>query len=155
MPVIAIAPLEKSAAAAFAAAWNLPLVYDEVVERLAGRLGLRRDRVERLLDGSAGLLERLAVDRASLSLLSAEEIVVRAARGAAAGVARAPGGPCARLARARSAATPARSLRVSRACAASRICCAPPMACGRGLPERPARLYSGVQPELYWRQPWH
>jgi hypothetical protein len=84
MPVIAIAPLERSAAAAFAAAWGLPLVYDEVVERLAGRLGLRRDRVERLLDGSAGLLERLTVDRVSLSLLSAEEIVARAARGAAA-----------------------------------------------------------------------
>ena len=84
MPVIAIAPLEKSAAAALAAAWSLPLVYDEVVERLAGRLGLRRDRVERLLDGSAGLLERLTADRASLSLLSAQAIVARAARGDAA-----------------------------------------------------------------------
>lgn len=84
MPVIAIAPLERSAAAALAAAWSLPLVYDEVVDRLAGRLGLRSARVERLLDGSAGLIERLTVDRAGLSLLLAEEIVARASRGASA-----------------------------------------------------------------------
>ena len=41
----------------------------------ADRMRVRKSHVERLLDGSAGLFQRLTADKTSLSIFSADEIV--------------------------------------------------------------------------------
>jgi len=84
MPVIAVISLGEEAAGRLARACGLPLLYRETVERLAGRVGTPARRIARLLDGSAGLLERLTADRTSLSICCADEILSCAAKGRAA-----------------------------------------------------------------------
>lgn len=73
--------LGKDVAAGLGEALGVPVVYHEVIEHLADRMRLRRSHVIRLLDGSAGLLERLTADKTSLSIYSADEIVGLALQG--------------------------------------------------------------------------
>jgi hypothetical protein len=78
MPIIAMTremgSLGKDVAEGLGQALGLPVVYHEVIDCLADRLRVRRSHVQRLLDGSAGLFERLSADKTSLSIFTAEEI---------------------------------------------------------------------------------
>jgi cytidylate kinase len=73
--------LGKDVAAALAEELGVALVYHEVIDHLADRMRVRKSHVVRLLDGSAGLLERLTADKTSLSIFSADEIVNLAMQG--------------------------------------------------------------------------
>src|SRR4029078_6971118 len=64
-----------------AEALRRPVSYHEVIAHLADRLRVRKSHVIRLLDGSAGLLERLTADETSLSIFTADEIYAIAASG--------------------------------------------------------------------------
>jgi cytidylate kinase len=85
MPIVAITremgSLGKDVAAGLGEALGLPVVYHEVIEHLADRMRLRKSHVIRLLDGKAGLLERLSADKTSLSIFSADEIMGLAMQG--------------------------------------------------------------------------
>ena len=85
MPLIAITremgSLGKDVAEGLGAAFGLPVVYNEVAEPLADRMRVRKSHVKRLLDGSAGLFERLSADKTSLSIFSADEILATAQQG--------------------------------------------------------------------------
>jgi len=85
MPLVAITremgSLGKDVAAALAEELGVALVYHEVIDHLADRMRVRKSHVIRLLDGSAGLLERLTADRTSLSIFSADEIINLAMQG--------------------------------------------------------------------------
>src|SRR4249920_1189552 len=87
MPIIAITremgSLGKDVAQVLGAELKLPVVYHEVIDQLADRMRVRKSHVIRLLDGSAGLLERLTADKTSLSIFTADEIFAIAARGGA------------------------------------------------------------------------
>jgi len=89
MPLIAITremgSLGKDVAAALGDELGLPVIYHEVIDHLADRMRLRKSHVIRLLDGSAGLLERLTADETSLSIFTADEIYAIAASGKGAG----------------------------------------------------------------------
>jgi cytidylate kinase len=83
MPIIAITremgSLGKDVAAALGDELGLPVIYHEVIDHLADRMRVRKSHVIRLLDGSAGLLERLSADETSLSIFTADEIYAIAA----------------------------------------------------------------------------
>jgi cytidylate kinase len=85
MPVVAITremgSLGKDVAKGLSEALGVPLYYHEVIDHLADRMRVRKSHVERLLDGSAGLFERLTADKTSLSIFSADEIVNLALQG--------------------------------------------------------------------------
>ena len=87
MPVIAITremgSLGKDVAQRLGDALGLPVIYHEVIDHLADRMRVRKSHVIRLLDGSAGLLERLTADKTSLSIFTADEIYGVALRGGA------------------------------------------------------------------------
>jgi cytidylate kinase len=87
MPIIAITremgSLGKDVAQRLGEALGLPVIYHEVIDHLADRMRVRKSHVIRLLDGSAGLLERLTADKTSLSVFSADEIYAIALRGGA------------------------------------------------------------------------
>src|SRR3954470_11568502 len=87
MPIIAITremgSLGKDVAAALGDELGLPVIYHEVIDHLADRMRVRKSHVIRLLDGSAGLLERLTADETSLSIFTADEIYAIAAGGGA------------------------------------------------------------------------
>jgi len=87
MPIIAITremgSLGKDVAAGLGEALGLPVIYHEVIDHLADRMRVRKSHVIRLLDGSAGLLERLTADETSLSIFTADEIFAIAAKGGA------------------------------------------------------------------------
>ena len=87
MPVIAITremgSLGKDVAQRLGQELGLPVIYHEVIDHLADRMRVRKSHVIRLLDGSAGLLERLTADRTSLSIFTADEIYNIAAKGGA------------------------------------------------------------------------
>jgi len=78
MPIIAITremgSLGKDVARGLGEALGLPVLYHEVIDHLADRLRVRKSHVIRLLDGSAGLLERLTADKTSLALYTADEV---------------------------------------------------------------------------------
>ncbi len=82
MPVITITremgTLGKDVAAGLSDALDVPVIYNEIVDHLADRLRVRKSHVIRLLDGRAGLLERLAADKTSLFVHSAEEVMAMA-----------------------------------------------------------------------------
>lgn len=88
MPIIAITremgSLGKDVARGLAAELKIPVVYHEVIDHLADRMRVRKSHVIRLLDGSAGLLERLTADKTSLSIFTADEIIGIAASGSGA-----------------------------------------------------------------------
>jgi cytidylate kinase len=79
MPVVAITremgSLGKDVAKGLSEALGVPLMYHEVIDHLADRMRVRKSHVTRLLDGGAGLLERLTADKTSLAIFSADEIV--------------------------------------------------------------------------------
>jgi cytidylate kinase len=79
MPIVAITremgSLGKDVAQGLSEELGVPLVYHEVIDHLADRMRVRKSHVIRMLDGSAGLLERLTADKTSLSIFSADEIV--------------------------------------------------------------------------------
>jgi cytidylate kinase len=85
MPVVAITremgSLGNEVAQGLGDALGLPVVYHEVIDHLADRMRVRRSHVIRLLDGHAGLLERLTADKVSMFLHSADEIIALAQRG--------------------------------------------------------------------------
>src|SRR4030095_12968508 len=85
MPLVAITremgSLGKDVASGLAEALKVPLVYHEVIDHLADRMRVRKSHVIRLLDGSAGMLERLTADKTSLSIFSADEIINLAQQG--------------------------------------------------------------------------
>jgi cytidylate kinase len=87
MPIIAITremgSLGKDVAQGLGEALGLPVIYHEVIDCLADRMRVRKSHVVRLLDGSAGLLERLTADKTSLAIFSADEIFAIASRGGA------------------------------------------------------------------------
>jgi len=62
-------------------ACGVPLVHHEIAERLSQRMSMAKDRVERLLGGRAGPLERLSADTTSLAILAAAEIFDFATQG--------------------------------------------------------------------------
>ncbi len=84
MPIMAITremgSLGKDVAEGVSEALGVPLVYHELIDQLADRMRLRKSHVMRLLDGSAGLLERMTADKTSLSIFAAEEIAKVALR---------------------------------------------------------------------------
>lgn len=79
MPVITITremgTLGKDVAAGLSDALDVPVIYNEIVDHLADRMRVRKSHVIRLLDGKAGLLERLAADKTSLFVHSADEVI--------------------------------------------------------------------------------
>jgi cytidylate kinase len=85
MPLVAITremgSLGKDVADGLGKALDLPVIYHEVIEPLADRMRVRKSHVKRLLDGSAGLFERLTADKTSLSIFSADEILSSAVQG--------------------------------------------------------------------------
>jgi cytidylate kinase len=84
MPLIAITremgSLGIEVAERVATELKLPLIHHEVIEHLADKMRLRRSHVERLLDGKAGIFEKLTVDKTSMSIYTAAETVDLAAR---------------------------------------------------------------------------
>jgi len=87
MPVIAITremgSLGKDVARGLGEELGLPVIYHEVIDHLADRMRVRKSHVIRLLDGSAGLLERMTADTTSLSIFTADEILGLASKGGA------------------------------------------------------------------------
>jgi cytidylate kinase len=87
MPIIAITremgSLGKDVARGLGEELGLPVIYHEVIDHLADRMRVRKSHVIRLLDGSAGLFERLTADKTSLSIFTADEIFNIAAKGGA------------------------------------------------------------------------
>ena len=85
MPIITITremgSLGKDVARALGEELRIPVVYHEVIDHLADRMRVRKSHVIRLLDGSAGLLERMTADKTSLSIFTADEIIGLAAQG--------------------------------------------------------------------------
>ncbi|HUL96991.1 MAG TPA: cytidylate kinase-like family protein [Usitatibacter sp.] len=77
MPLVAMTremgSLGKDVAAGVAARHNRKVVYHEIIEPLANKMRLRKSHVERLLDGKAGLWEKLTTDRTALSIFTADE----------------------------------------------------------------------------------
>jgi cytidylate kinase len=85
MPLIAITremgSLGKDVAKGLGEELGVPVIYHEVIDHLADRMRVRRSHVVRLLDGSAGLLERLSADRTSMFIHSADEIIELCTKG--------------------------------------------------------------------------
>jgi cytidylate kinase len=83
MPIIAITremgSLGKDVARGLGDALGLPVIYHEVIDHLADKMRVRRSHVVRLLDGKAGLLERLTADKTSMSIFTADEVFAAAA----------------------------------------------------------------------------
>ena len=77
MPLVAMTremgSLGKDVAAGVAARHNRKVVYHEIIEPVANKMRLRKSHVERLLDGKAGLWEKLTTDRTSMSIFTADE----------------------------------------------------------------------------------
>ena len=85
MPVIAITremgSLGNEVAQGLGNELGLPVIYHEVIDHLADRMRVRRSHVVRLLDGNAGLLERLTADKVSMFLHTADEVIGLAQQG--------------------------------------------------------------------------
>ena len=79
MAVVAITremgSLGKDVAAQLGEALGVPVLYHEVIDNLADRMRMRKSHVVRLLDGTAGLFERLSADKTSMSIFTADEII--------------------------------------------------------------------------------
>ena len=84
MPLIAITremgSLGIEVAEQVAAELNLPLIHHEIIEHLADKMRVRKSHVQRLLDGRAGILEKLTADKTSMSIYTAAETIDLAAR---------------------------------------------------------------------------
>jgi len=73
--------LGKDVAAGLAQELGLPVVNHEIIDSLADKMRLRKSHVIRLLDGHAGILERLTADDTSLSIYTEAELCSLAMRG--------------------------------------------------------------------------
>jgi cytidylate kinase len=73
--------LGKDGAAGLAQELGLPVVHHEIIDSLADKMRLRKSHVIRLLDGQAGILERLTADDTSLSIYTEDELCSLAMRG--------------------------------------------------------------------------
>ena len=77
MPVIAMTremgSLGKDVAARLAERAGGAVIYHEIIDPLANKMRLRKSHVERLLDGKAGMWEKLTADKTSLSIYTADE----------------------------------------------------------------------------------
>jgi cytidylate kinase len=85
MPVIALTQemgsLAKDVAQQLSDELHLSTLRHEVAEHVAQKMHVPRSLINRLREGSAGTIERLRADRASLAVYSAEEVLETAARG--------------------------------------------------------------------------
>jgi cytidylate kinase len=72
--------LGKDVAAQVASELGVPLVHHEIIDSLADKMRLRKSHVVRLLDGKAGILERLTADETSLSIYTEDELCSMATR---------------------------------------------------------------------------
>ena len=73
--------LGKDVADELARRLSIPVVYHEVIEHLADRMRVRKSHVIRLLDGKAGILERMTADKTSMAIYTADEIFGLALKG--------------------------------------------------------------------------
>ena len=73
--------LGKDVAQGLGETLGLPLIYHEITDHLADRMRVRKSHVIRLLEGKAGLLEKMTADKTSLAIFSADEIFELAMRG--------------------------------------------------------------------------
>ena len=84
MPLVAITremgSLGIGVADQLAAELKVPLIHHEVIEPLADKMRLRKSHVIRLLEGKAGIMERLTADRTSMSIYTKGEIMDLASR---------------------------------------------------------------------------
>lgn len=84
MPLVAITremgSLGIEVAEQVAAELKLPLIHHEIIEHLANKMRVRKSHVQRLLDGKAGILEKLTADKTSMSIYTAAETIDLAAR---------------------------------------------------------------------------
>ena len=91
MPVIAMTremgSLGKDVATRIAERMGKRVIYHEIIDTLASKMRIRKSHVERLLDGKAGIWERLTTDKTSLSIYTADE-TFRVLRGNGAAVIR-------------------------------------------------------------------
>lgn len=85
MPVIAftqeMGSLAKDVALRLAEEMKLQTMRHEVVEHAASLMHVPKSLINRLREGKAGPIERLRVDRTSLAVYTAEEVIEAAARG--------------------------------------------------------------------------
>jgi cytidylate kinase len=85
MPIVAMTremgSLGKDVAAGLAQALGVPLVHHEIIDSLADKMRLRKSHVVRLLDGQAGILERLTADETSMSIYTEAELCHLVMRG--------------------------------------------------------------------------
>jgi len=72
--------LGKDVASGLSEALGLPVVHHEIIDSLADKMRLRKSHVVRLLDGQAGILERLTADETSLSIYTEDELCSLAMR---------------------------------------------------------------------------
>jgi cytidylate kinase len=84
MPLVAITremgSLGIEVAEQVATELKVPLIHHEVTDHIADKMRLRKSHVIRLLDGKAGILERLTVDQTSMSIFTDTEIMDIASR---------------------------------------------------------------------------
>ena len=73
--------LGKDVAAGLAKELGVPLVHHEIIDSLADKMRLRKSHVVRLLDGQAGILERLTADDTSMSIYTEAELCHLVMRG--------------------------------------------------------------------------
>jgi len=73
--------LGKDVATGLAQELGLPVVHHEIIDSLADKMRLRKSHVVRLLDGQAGILERLTSDDTSLSIYTEAELCHLVMRG--------------------------------------------------------------------------
>ena len=84
MPLVAITremgSLGIEVAEQLAAELKVPLIHHEIIDHVADKMRLRKSHVVQLLDGKAGILERLTADKTSMSIYTESEIMDLAAR---------------------------------------------------------------------------
>jgi cytidylate kinase len=73
--------LGKDVAAGLAVELGVPVVHHEIIDSLADKMRLRKSHVVRLLDGQAGILERLTADDTSMSIYTEAELCHLVMRG--------------------------------------------------------------------------
>lgn len=73
--------LGKDVAAGLARELGVPVVHHEIIDSLADKMRLRKSHVVRLLDGQAGILERLTADDTSMSIYTEAELCHLVMRG--------------------------------------------------------------------------
>jgi cytidylate kinase len=85
MPVIALTQemgsLAKDVAVQLAAVMNLDLMRHEVVDHVAEKMDMPRSAIRRLREGKAGFMERLATDKSSMAVYTAEQVFELASQG--------------------------------------------------------------------------